>query len=239
MLLPGELTGRVGRQIKNPTLRNVWNTAMANSVSDGKAEYRFALAMTAVEKACGGIEETAKQSREPAWRLRWCLSRSSLAKVTGRLDLSITQIAPAYLSVPNLCDVNFSIFAVDARCGDVNSHRGAPSRGLEWAGSEAASSTDSAGRRTVHFPTTLPFSNRHHVWHQFTSYLISRGGANNMHLELVVIEPAAQGDGIAINSGVKILESRLDMTKRARKTLNYENWNVKMISPHVIYHISR
>ena len=44
-----------------------------------------------------------------------------------------------------------------------------------------------------------------------------------MHLELVVIESSAQGDGIAINSGVKILESRLDMTKRARKTLNYEN----------------
>ena len=44
-----------------------------------------------------------------------------------------------------------------------------------------------------------------------------------MHLELVVIEPSAQGDGIAINSGVKVLESRLDMTKRARKTSNYEN----------------
>ena len=44
-----------------------------------------------------------------------------------------------------------------------------------------------------------------------------------MHLELVVIELAAQGDGIAINSGVKITESRLDMTKRARKTLNYDN----------------
>ena len=44
-----------------------------------------------------------------------------------------------------------------------------------------------------------------------------------MHLELGVIEPSAQGDGIAINSGVKILESRLDMTKRARKTSNYEN----------------
>ena len=44
-----------------------------------------------------------------------------------------------------------------------------------------------------------------------------------MHLQLVVIEPLAQGDGMAINSGVKLLESRLDMTKRARKTLNYEN----------------
>ena len=44
-----------------------------------------------------------------------------------------------------------------------------------------------------------------------------------MHLELVGIEHLGQGDGIAINSGVKILESRLDMTKRTRKTLNYEN----------------
>ena len=35
-----------------------------------------------------------------------------------------------------------------------------------------------------------------------------------MHLELVVIEYSAQGDGIAINSDVRILESRLDMTKR-------------------------
>ena len=37
------------------------------------------------------------------------------------------------------------------------------------------------------------------------------------------IGPSARGDGIAINSGIKILESRLDMTKRARKTLNYES----------------
>ena len=44
-----------------------------------------------------------------------------------------------------------------------------------------------------------------------------------MHLELVVIEPSGQGDGIANNAGVKVLDSRLDMTKRARKTLNYEN----------------
>ena len=44
-----------------------------------------------------------------------------------------------------------------------------------------------------------------------------------MHPDLVVSEHSAGVDGIAINSGVKILESRLDMTKRARKTLNYEN----------------
>ena len=65
----------------------------------------------------------------------------------------------AYLSGQELYDVNFSVFPVDARCGDVNPHRRAPSRGLEWAGFEAASATDVAGRRTVHFPTTLPFSN--------------------------------------------------------------------------------
>ena len=44
-----------------------------------------------------------------------------------------------------------------------------------------------------------------------------------MQLELVIIESSAQGDGVAINSGVKILESRLVMTKRARKTLNDES----------------
>jgi len=53
----------------------------------------------------------------------------------------------------------------------------------------------------------------------FPPYPISRGGANIMHPELVVSECSAQGDGIAINSGVKILESRLDMTKRARKNV--------------------
>ena len=61
-------------------------------------------------------------------------------------------------SIRKFYGINFSVFPVDARCGDVNSHRGAPSRGLEWAGFEAASATDPAGRRTVHFPTTLPFS---------------------------------------------------------------------------------
>ena len=40
-----------------------------------------------------------------------------------------------------------------------------------------------------------------------------------MHLELVVIERSAQVDGIATNSGVKIRESRLDMTKHARKNV--------------------
>ena len=44
-----------------------------------------------------------------------------------------------------------------------------------------------------------------------------------MHKKLVVIAYLVQGDGIGINSGVKILESRLDITKRARKTLNYVN----------------
>ena len=44
-----------------------------------------------------------------------------------------------------------------------------------------------------------------------------------MHPELVVSERSSRGDGIAISSRVKILESRLDMTKRARKTLNDES----------------
>ena len=56
----------------------------------------------------------------------------------------------------------------------------------------------------------------------FPSYPISRGGANIMHPELAVSKCSARGDGITINSGVKILESRLGMTERARKTLNYE-----------------
>ena len=60
-----------------------------------------------------------------------------------------------------------------------------------------------------------------------------------MHLELVVIEPSAQGDGIAINSGVKIPESRLDMTKRARKTLNYEKLKCQNGATHATNHISR
>jgi hypothetical protein len=63
-----------------------------------------------------------------------------------------------YLSIPKFYCVNFSVFAVDARSEDVNFHRGAPSRGLEWAGFEAASATGPAGRHTAHFPTTLPFS---------------------------------------------------------------------------------
>ena len=60
-----------------------------------------------------------------------------------------------------------------------------------------------------------------------------------MHPGLIVIEYLAQGDGIAIKSGVKILESRLDMTKRARKMLHYEKLKYKMTSPHVTNHISR
>ena len=63
-----------------------------------------------------------------------------------------------YLSVRMVYSLNFSVFAVDARGGDEPSRRRAPSWGLEWAGYEAASTTDPAGTRTVHFPTTLPFS---------------------------------------------------------------------------------
>ena len=52
-----------------------------------------------------------------------------------------------------------------------------------------------------------------------------------MHPELVVSECSARGDGIAINSGVKILGSRLDMTKRARKTLNYKKVEMSKMMP--------
>ena len=34
MLLSSKLTGRVGRQITNPTLRNTWNTAMSEATAD-------------------------------------------------------------------------------------------------------------------------------------------------------------------------------------------------------------
>ena len=84
MLLSGKLTGRVGRQIKNPTLRNVWNTAMATSVSDGKAEYRFALAMAAVEKACGGIEETAKQIARTSFKVALMSFEEQSGKSDGK-----------------------------------------------------------------------------------------------------------------------------------------------------------
>ena len=46
-----------------------------------------------------------------------------------------------------------------------------------------------------------------------------------MRPELVDSERLARGDGTAIKSGVKILESRLDMTKRAQK--NVKLWKLK------------
>ena len=48
----------------------------------------------------------------------------------------------------------------NARGGGENSRKRAPSWGLEWPGFEAASKTDPAGRRTVHFPETLLFHHR-------------------------------------------------------------------------------
>ena len=62
-LLSGKLTGRVGRQITNPTLRDVWNTAITppSVAVSSQAQYQFALAMRAAEDACGGVEETARQ----------------------------------------------------------------------------------------------------------------------------------------------------------------------------------
>ena len=60
-----------------------------------------------------------------------------------------------------------------------------------------------------------------------------------MHPELVDCERLAREDGIAIKSGVKIPESRLDMTKRARKTLNYEKLKCQNGATHATNHISR
>ena len=77
--------------------------------------------------------------------------------VCVRILVRTGTIQTPYLSVRKCYNINFIVFAVDARCGDVNSHRGTPSRGLECPGFEAASTTDPAGKRTVHFPTTLPF----------------------------------------------------------------------------------
>ena len=82
MVLSGKLTGRVGRQIINPTLRNTWNTAMAGAVADGKTEYRFAVAMEALEKACGGIEETAKQIARTGFKV----ALMSFEEQTGKDD---------------------------------------------------------------------------------------------------------------------------------------------------------
>ena len=63
----------------------------------------------------------------------------------------------SYLSVPKVYSVKLRVIAVDAGGGGAKSHRGTPSRGLEWAGFEAAPATDPTGRRTVHFTKTLLF----------------------------------------------------------------------------------
>ena len=74
-LLSGKLTGRVGRQITNPTLRDVWNTAItsASVAVPSQAQYQFALAMRAVEDACGGVEETARQRQIARTRFKVAL----------------------------------------------------------------------------------------------------------------------------------------------------------------------
>ena len=107
------------------------------------------------------IREEPERCRNTVEKLLTPIESAVLDHLT---DVSLAgHVLAGYLSIRKLCDVNFSVFPVDARCGDLNSHRGAPGRGLEWAGFEAASATDPAGRRTVHFPTTLPFQNRHYV----------------------------------------------------------------------------
>ena len=84
LLLSGKLTGRVGRQILNPTLRNTWNTTMAAAVADGKTEFRFALAMAAVEKACGGVEETAKQIARTGFKVALMSFEEQSGKSDGK-----------------------------------------------------------------------------------------------------------------------------------------------------------
>ena len=59
--LSNKLTGRVGLQIVNATLSSTWNNTMATCAAAGNRVYQFALCMEAVEKNCGGVEETAKQ----------------------------------------------------------------------------------------------------------------------------------------------------------------------------------
>ena len=73
MLLSGKLTGRVGRQINNPTLRNVWNTAMATSVSDSKAEYRSSCcsALAGRESPFLSLHATLQNDATP-WRPLEC-----------------------------------------------------------------------------------------------------------------------------------------------------------------------
>ena len=66
----------------------------------------------------------------------------------------------SYLSVPKVYSVKLRVIAVDAGGGGAKSHRGTPSRGLEWAGFEAAPATDPTGRRTVHFTKTFFFYHR-------------------------------------------------------------------------------
>ena len=61
MLLSGKLTGRVGLQITNPTLRSTWNAAITSAIANDKKAYQFALSLAAVERACGGVQETARQ----------------------------------------------------------------------------------------------------------------------------------------------------------------------------------
>ena len=77
-LLSGKLTGRVGRQITNPPLRNVWNTAIttASVAVPSQLQYQFALAMRAAEGACGGVEEAAKQ-----------IARTSNERERAKLDI--------------------------------------------------------------------------------------------------------------------------------------------------------
>ena len=71
-------------------------------------------------------------------------------------EIMLTYLSPFGIFI--LPTLDFRVFPVDARCRGVNFRRGAPSRGLEWAGSEAASKSNRGGRRTVDFPNPCPKS---------------------------------------------------------------------------------
>ena len=79
MLLSGKLTGRAGLQITNPTLRSTWNAVTTPAIVNGKKVYQFALSSAAVERACGGVQETSRQIA----RSRFKVALASFEETSG------------------------------------------------------------------------------------------------------------------------------------------------------------
>ena len=42
-------------------MRSTWNAAITPAIANDKKAYQFALSLAAVERACGGVQETARQ----------------------------------------------------------------------------------------------------------------------------------------------------------------------------------